>query len=79
MILDVARRRRTDNSNSFDQLLADTTEAVGRLIRENRALRLENVRLQREVTRLSEGWAEIKRLARSAPRSARPPRAPRGR
>jgi cell division septum initiation protein DivIVA len=67
----VARRRRTSNSNSVDQLLADTSEAVGRLIRENRSLRLENGRLQREVARLSEGWAEIKRLARSAPRSRR--------
>jgi len=52
-------------------LLADTTEAVGQLIRENRNLRLENVRLQSEVARLSEGWAEIKRLARTAPRSRR--------
>jgi regulator of replication initiation timing len=71
MILHVARRRRTNNSNSFDQLLADTSEAVGRLIRENRTLRLENVRLQREVARLSEGWAEIKKLARAAPRTRR--------
>jgi regulator of replication initiation timing len=67
----VARRRRTNNSNSVDQVLADTSEAVGRLISENRALRLENVRLQREVARLSEGWAEIKRLARAAPRTPR--------
>jgi regulator of replication initiation timing len=71
IILDVARRRRTNNSNSVDQVLADTSEAVGRLISENRALRLENVRLQREVARLSEGWAEIKRLARAAPRTPR--------
>jgi regulator of replication initiation timing len=71
IILDVARRRRTDNSSPLDRVLADTSEAVGRLIRENRSLRLENVRLQREVTRLSEGWAEIKRLARTAPRSRR--------
>jgi len=70
MILDVARRRRTSNS-SLDQLLSDTSEAVGRLIRENRTLRLENVRLQREVARLSEGWAEVKRLARAAPRPRR--------
>jgi regulator of replication initiation timing len=67
----VARRRQTNNSNSMDQLLADTSEAVGRLIRENRDLRLENVRLQREVARLSQGWADIKRLARSAPRARR--------
>jgi regulator of replication initiation timing len=55
----------------MDQLLAETSEAVGRLIRENRDLRLENVRLQREVARLSQGWADIKRLARSAPRARR--------
>jgi regulator of replication initiation timing len=67
----VARRKETNNSNSMDQLLAETSEAVGRLIRENRDLRLENVRLQREVARLSQGWADIKRLARSAPRAAR--------
>jgi regulator of replication initiation timing len=67
----VARRKQTNNSNSMDQLLADTSEAVGRLIRENRDLRLENVRLQREVARLSQGWADIKRLARSAPRARR--------
>jgi len=70
MILHVARRRRPSNS-SLDQLLADTSEAVDRLIRENRSLRLENVRLQREVARLSEGWAELQRLARSAPRARR--------
>jgi regulator of replication initiation timing len=68
----VARPRRIEkNSSPVDRLLADTSEAVGQLIRENRGLRLENVRLQREVARLSEGWAEIKRLARTAPRSRR--------
>jgi regulator of replication initiation timing len=67
----VARRKQTNNSNSMDQLLAETSEAVGRLIRENRDLRLENVRLQREVARLSQGWADIKRLARAAPRARR--------
>ena len=71
MIQGVARRRQSDNSNSVDQLLAETSDAVGRLIRENRTLRLENVRLQREVARLTEGWAEIKRLARAAQRTQR--------
>jgi len=28
----VARRKQTNNSNSMDQLLAETSEAVGRLI-----------------------------------------------
>jgi cell division septum initiation protein DivIVA len=55
----------------MDQMLADTVEAVGQLIRENRDLRTQNVRLQREVARLSEGWAEIRRLARLAPRARR--------
>src|SRR5207237_1454094 len=46
----VARRSRTEkNSSPVDRLLADTSDAVGQLIRENRSLRLENVRLQREV------------------------------
>jgi cell division septum initiation protein DivIVA len=67
----VARRRQTNNSKSMDQLLADTSDAVSRLIRDNRDLRLENERLQREVARLSQGWADIKRLARSAPRVRR--------
>jgi cell division protein FtsB len=55
----------------MDQMLADTVEAVGRLIRENRDLRTQNVRLEREVARLSKGWAEIRRLARLAPRARR--------
>ena len=55
----------------MDDLLADTVEAVGRLIRENRDLRTQNLRLQREVTRLNQGWAEIRRVVRSAPRGRR--------
>jgi hypothetical protein len=67
----MARRTRNNNKGSMDQMLADTAEAVGRLIRQNRDLRTQNGRLQREVARLSEGWAEIRRLARTAPRSRR--------
>jgi hypothetical protein len=67
----MARRRRNNSKGSMDQMLADTVEAVGRLIRENRDLRTQNVRLQREVARLSQGWAEIRRLARTAPRARR--------
>lgn len=55
----------------MDQVLADTVDAVGRLIRENRELRTQNVRLQRELSRLNQGWAEIRRVVRSAPRGRR--------
>jgi cell division protein FtsB len=52
-------------------LLADTDALVSRLVAENRALRAHNARLEREVERLTEGWTQIKRLARIAPRTAR--------
>jgi cell division protein FtsB len=42
---------------------------VAQLLRENRALKAENQRLSRELERLSKGWEDIRRLARSAPRS----------
>lgn len=56
---------------SFDQLARETSELVGRLVRENRVLRAENEALKREVERLSSGWEEIKRLSRLAPRKRR--------
>ena len=43
---------------------------VTRLLRENRTLKAENERLSRELESASRGWEEIRRLARSAPRSA---------
>jgi regulator of replication initiation timing len=42
---------------------------VSRLLRENRTLKAENERLSRELERASRGWEEIRKLARSAPRS----------
>jgi cell division protein FtsB len=56
---------------SFDQLARETSDLVGRIVRENRVLRAENEALKREVERLSSGWEEIKRLSRLAPRKRR--------
>ena len=44
---------------------------VGQLVRENRALKLRNRQLSDEIERVSAGWEEIKRLARTAPRRRR--------
>ncbi len=52
----------------MDQLLADTSEMVAGLVRETRALRAQNQRLSKELDRLSKGWEELRKLARSAPR-----------
>ena len=57
--------------SSLEQLANETSELVGRLVRENRVLRAENESLKREVERLSSGWEEIKKLARLAPRKRR--------
>ena len=62
---------------SLEQLATETSVLVSRLLRENRTLRAENQRLEREVERLSAGWEEIKRLARLAPRRRRARRAAR--
>lgn len=67
----VIRRKRRMDRDGVEQLLAETAEVVGRLIKENRALRNQNQRLARELDRVSAGWEEIKKLARSAPRSRR--------
>ena len=61
---------------SLEQLATETSELVGRLVREIRALRAENESLKREVERLSSGWEEIKKLARLAPRKRRARRTP---
>ena len=55
----------------MSKLLADTEELVGRLVAENRSLRARNDRLEKEIARLSDGWEQIKRLARGAPRGRR--------
>ena len=60
---------------SLEELASETSELVGRLLRENRSLRTENEALKREVERLSSGWEEIRRLARLAPRKRRARRA----
>ena len=53
------------------KLLADTQDMVGKLVRENRSLKARNARLMKELERVSEGWDEIKKLARQAPRRPR--------
>ncbi len=70
----VIRRRRRPPAGSLEELATETSELVGRLLRENRTLRAENQALKQEVERLSQGWEEIKRLARLAPRRRRPAR-----
>ena len=41
---------------------------VGRLVQENRTLRAQNQRLSRQAEKLADGWDQIKKLARSAPK-----------
>ena len=64
-------RRRRKSQNGVGKLLADTQEMVGKLVRENRALKARNERLMKELDRVSAGWDEIKKLARQAPRRRR--------
>ncbi len=61
---------------TLEQLASETSDLVGRLLREHRVLRAENEALKLEVERLSAGWEEIKRLARLAPRKRRGRRSP---
>jgi cell division protein FtsB len=67
----VIRRRRSKPTDTLSQLLSDTQEMVSKVLRENRSLRARNVRLERELERLSDGWDQIKKLAQAAPRRAR--------
>ena len=67
----IRRTRRNAVGSSLEQLATETSELVGRLLREHRTLRAENEALRREVERLSSGWEEIKKLARLAPRKRR--------
>ena len=64
-------RRRRKTKDGVAKLLADTQEMVGKLVRENRTLKARNARLMKELDRVSEGWDEIKKLARQAPRRPR--------
>ncbi len=65
------RPRRARREDGVAKLLAETQELVGRLVAENRTLRTRNARLEKEVARLSEGWEQIKRLVKRAPRKRR--------
>lgn len=65
------RRTRQSPGATLEKLATETSELVGKLLRENRALRAENEALRRDVERLSAGWEEIKRLAKLAPRRKR--------
>ena len=64
-------RRRRKPKDGVAKLLADTQEMVGKLVRENRTLKSRNARLMKELDRVSEGWDELKKLARQAPRRRR--------
>jgi len=59
------------NNSSVERLLTETQDLVTRLLRENRALKVQNSKLSAELTRVSKGWEQIKALARQAPRKAR--------
>jgi cell division protein FtsB len=74
MILRVIRRRGRTSGSTLDDLANQTSQLVGKLLRETKALRAENQALQREVERLSAGWEDVRRLARLAPRRKRQPR-----
>jgi len=41
---------------------------IARLVQENRNLRAQNQRLARQADKLADGWDQIKKLARSAPK-----------
>jgi cell division protein FtsB len=61
----VKRRSRND---SLSRVLQETQEMVGRLVQENRTLRAQNQRLARQADKMADGWEQIKKLVRSAPK-----------
>ena len=61
-------RRRRKPTNGVAKLLADTQDLVGKLLKENRALKQQNARLTKDLDRVTKGWDELKKIARSAPR-----------
>jgi cell division protein FtsB len=67
----VARPRRRGGADGLSQLLSETQELVAQLVKENKALKSRNLKLARELDRLSTGWEQIKKVARSAPRRRR--------
>jgi cell division septum initiation protein DivIVA len=64
-------RRRRKPQDGVAKLLADTQDMVGKLLKENRALKQRNAKLAKELDRVSAGWDELKKLARAAPRRRR--------
>jgi hypothetical protein len=58
-------------ADGLSRLLSDTSDVVSRLLKENRTLKAQNKRLEAELDRVSRGWDDLRRLARSAPRSRR--------
>ncbi|HEX6487303.1 MAG TPA: hypothetical protein VF137_00315 [Candidatus Dormibacteraeota bacterium] len=64
-------RRGRPPADGLSRLLGETTEVVSKLLRENRTLKAQNKRLEAELDRISKGWDDLRRLARSAPRSRR--------
>jgi len=60
--------RRRPSNDSLSRLLAETQELVAKLVQENRALKAQNQRLAKRADQLAEGWEQVKKLARSAPR-----------
>ena len=66
-----APRRGRPQADGLTRLLTDTQAMVVRLLEENRLLKAQNRRLADELERISKGWDEVRRLARSAPRERR--------
>ena len=60
--------RRRKPTNGVAKLLADTQDLVGKLLKENRALKQQNARLAKDLDRVTKGWDELKKIARSVPR-----------
>ena len=58
-------------ADGLTRLVSDTGEVVSRLLKENRTLKAQNKRLEAELDRISKGWDDLRRLARSAPRGRR--------
>jgi regulator of replication initiation timing len=64
----VIRRRQRAANQSLEEIVSVTSDMVGRLLKENRALKAENERLTRELEQVTRGWDEVRKLARAAPR-----------
>jgi hypothetical protein len=64
-------RRSRKPTDRAGKLLAETQESIGKLLKQNRTLKQQNAKLAKELDRVSQGWEEIKKLARSAPRARR--------